>query len=58
MLAEGSTGHVEELEHVIRARARGRIYKTEEDKPLTHKLGALADEDGADECQDEIPEAT
>ena len=24
MLAEGSTGYVEELEHVIRARARGR----------------------------------
>ena len=33
MLAEGSTGRVEELEHVIRARARGRIYKTEEDWP-------------------------
>ena len=33
MLAEGSTGHVEELEHVIRARARGRIYKKVEEEP-------------------------
>ena len=33
MLAEGSTGHVEELEHVIRARARGHIYTTDEEEP-------------------------